>query len=142
MLGHSPIAFLKVQKWIINFYADGTTSKIGNIFQMILLNKWYRWWGHSYGKIDEWRYTWPLLCIGFMVALIFKIKNFAKNHKMGQEPILLLLIWSVVYLLFLIFIPVWPRYLLLLLPFLYTICMWLFVELTPLSKVHSQKKKK
>lgn len=142
MLGNSPIEFLKVQKWIINFYADGTQSKIGNVFQMILIDKWYLWWEKKYGSIEEWRLTWPVLFVGYLFVIGKKAYQVVTTRKIAQEPIWLLLIWCTVYLVFLIFIPVWPRYLLLLLPFLYTIFAWLVVQSVPNLRPKTKSKKK
>lgn len=142
LLGNSPVEFLKVQKWIINFYADGTQSKIGNVLQMIILDKWYLWWEKKYGSIDEWRITWPILFLGYLFAIGKKAYQVIKTKKVVQEPIWLVLIWCSCYLVFLIFIPVWPRYLLLLLPFLYTIFVWLIIQSVPILRPKTKIKKK
>lgn len=119
--GHSLIEFLKVQKWIINFYADGTKGNPLAPFQMLLLGQFPTWWEGTI-RIPEWSVLWAVGLLG-SVYYIYRVLR-----KRSLYPSILLGIWVIVYLVFLVAIPTWPRYLLLLLPFMYTLCVWLLTK--------------
>ncbi|PIY72320.1 hypothetical protein COY87_01580 [Candidatus Roizmanbacteria bacterium CG_4_10_14_0_8_um_filter_33_9] len=101
--------FLGVQKWIMLFYQDSkieTLKIMGGYISLIFFNKW-RFWSNGYPLIsyDSWSILWPFIYIlGIYSVYILK------KHQ------LLLSIISFIgaYSLFLFFIPVFPRYLLLL----------------------------
>lgn len=116
--GHTIIGFLKVQKWIISFYGTGAKGTFGDIFDMILTGKWSTWFSTHSVPIMEWSISWPVvfLLTLFCIYKIIKKKNF---NNVG-----LFMVWTFAYLLFLCFIPVFPRYLLLLLPFMYNLSVW------------------
>lgn len=117
-LGHGLIEFLKVQKWILSFYMTGTVNFMrGMVFPLLFTGRWYVWWGEM-TRIYEWGYHWIILTLVPLVPFL------ARPVSRGA---LLLSIWSVFYLVFLSFTPVWPRYLLLFLPFSYLCLMW-FIE--------------
>jgi len=118
LLGGNLISFLKVQKWIWNFYAEGAKAKVGSVWPMIFLGKWPVWWTKEFLKVGEWQITWPILTIFNFQFSIFSLL------KRNFDGFFLLVVWGVIYLLFLSFIPVWPRYLLLLLPFMYNNAVW------------------
>lgn len=115
MLGHTVIDFLKVQKWIINFYAGGVKGNVIALWQVLFTGTWPTWWAGTV-SVTEWWIGWPLL----VVAAFFSVIYF--RDKLGSMKILAL--WVMVYSIFLMIVPVWPRYLLLLLPFLYTLSIW------------------
>lgn len=117
-LGHSLREFLGVQKWILNFYQTGAKAAFGGVWRMLLTGKWLTWW-NGIVAVSEWWIGWTILLlafIGYWVVVIFRRKF---------DNSLLLSVWLLIYLLFLSFIPVWPRYLLLVLPFLYNLIIWL-----------------
>lgn len=120
-LGHNFREFLGVQKWILNFYTIGVKGTLGMVFPMLLLNQWSTWW-NGIIKISEWQITWPILLIAsswYLVSSILKRK---------RDGLFLIVIWLVIYLMFLFFIPVWPRYFLLIIPFLYLLSTHLVKE--------------
>ncbi|HSA84249.1 MAG TPA: hypothetical protein VLF20_05215 [Patescibacteria group bacterium] len=119
--GHSLIEFLKVQKWIFHFYANGTRGDPSAPFQMLLMGNFPTWWGETL-RVPEWSVLWTigLLCSVYYIYRVFR--------KRSLYPSVLLGIWVVVYLLFLAAIPTWPRYLLLVLPFMYTLCVWVLTK--------------
>lgn len=112
LLGHGFREFLGVQKWILNFYVVGAKGTVGMVFAMLLLNKWSTWW-NGIIKISEWQITWPILLIAGIWSLVSSIL------KRKGDRLSLIVIWLVIYLIFLSFIPVWPRYFLLIIPFMY-----------------------
>lgn len=111
-LGHSLRDFLGLQKWILNFYAIGAKGTFAMVFPMLLFNRWQTWWS-GVVKISEWQISWPILPVVSVWYLVFSIWGKRLDY------FSLLLIWVIIYLAFLSFIPVWPRYFLNLLPFLY-----------------------
>ena len=115
LLGHSLSDFLKVEKYIVVFYATGAKARVfAMAIPMLLINKWYTWWDGVL-RIPEWTVLWPVSLISAcFTAFILRPKS----------PFYLCLIWSFAYLVFLSLTPVYPRYLLLLLPFLYNLLIW------------------
>lgn len=113
-LGHSFRDFLGVQKWILNFYTIGAKGTLGMVFPMLVINRWQTWWD-GVVKISEWQATWPILLVASSWYLVSRIR------RKKRDQLLLPFTWIVIYLAFLSFIPVWPRYFLLLLPFMYTL---------------------
>ncbi len=124
-LGHSIVDFVKVQKWILDFYSGGVKSYF-DVWEILFTGSWHTWWD-TYMKITEWNIFWPF-SIG--VLLLYWILLFLKKIKMNNFAILAL--WSSVYIVFLSVIPTWPRYLLLFLPFMYNLAVWLLSKSTPL----------
>lgn len=114
--GHDILYFLKVQKYIVHFYATGTKGVLGAVFPMLVTGNWYTWFG-GVERVPEWLVTWPLISLGAIVSFLVWVK-----HK--SSAILFQLIWVGFYMLFLIVTPLFARYLLLLLPFLYNLSIW------------------
>lgn len=115
MLGHNLLDFLKVQKWIIHFYSSGAKGSFLSIWQILFTGNWATWWNGTI-RVSEWWIGWPILVIGAIVSLLYFRKSLGKMK--------LLALWVVAYLAFLMVVPLWPRYLLLLLPFLYNLSIW------------------
>lgn len=126
--GHGPIEFLGVQKWILSFYTGGAQGDPSSALQMLLMGNWPTWWGETL-RVTEWNLLWP---ISLLAAAYYFYKVFPTRK---LYPSVLFAIWIAVYLIFLAVIPTWPRYLLLLLPFMYTLSVWVFTK----SRVTSQK---
>lgn len=133
ILGGTFFEFLGVQKWTLSFYAKGAKVSPGIIYPLILFGKWHTWFG-GIQKVAEWNILWPLSFIATIFSGIpaFSIIQSAikKHKKIGQEKqnIVLIFMWCISYLIFLSFTPVFPRYLLLLLPFMYNLTIWFLVK--------------
>lgn len=128
--GGTIIGFLGVQKWIVHFYQTGVKSSPGIVYPMILFGNWYTWFA-GLQKVSEWNLLWPISLIGSVFAAIpltLQVMVKSKRVKTKDQNILLVLFWVVSYLVFLSFTPVFPRYLLLLLPFMYNLCIWFLVR--------------
>lgn len=79
------------------------------VFKVLFFDQWLTWWqDKAYVSTGYWNLFWPIAVINFFISAIF---NFKKN--------LLINLWSLFYLLFISLKLFFPRYLLLLLPFLY-----------------------
>jgi predicted membrane-bound dolichyl-phosphate-mannose-protein mannosyltransferase len=80
------------------------------VFNVLFLNRWLSWWGDkSYIKTNNWNIAWPILTTNFFIGLI----------NIGNRKNLLIILWCLFYLLSLSLKLFFPRYLILLLPFLY-----------------------
>ena len=121
--GHSIIEFLKVQKWIVDFYSNGVKGSMFSPLEILSTGTWNTWWGESI-HVPEWHLGWVIL---FFVSLA---AGFLIVQKDKYDPVGIFVVWFVVYLLFLSFIPMWPRYLLLLLPFMYNLSVWVLSKNT------------
>jgi predicted membrane-bound dolichyl-phosphate-mannose-protein mannosyltransferase len=117
LLGHSLTEFLGVQKWIINFYTSGAKGSLTAPWEILFTGEYNNWIG-TQSSVSEWHILWailPLICAFAILVIAKKYKN---------TPISLIALWTVTYLLFLSFVPVWARYFLLVLPFMYTLTIW------------------
>lgn len=132
--GHSFLEFLSVQKWVINFYTTGAKGSLTAPWELFFTGRFANWFGGQ-TIASEWHIGWlgALLLLVPVVFLLFK-KNLIKQ----KNPIILLVIWTIGYLIFLSLIPLWPRYLLLVLPFMYTIHLYFFSKYI-YTKVKSKK---
>lgn len=120
--------FLGVQKWIFLFWRNNsidTASVWGNIVPFVLFNKWKVWWGtEPYISYEHWSVFWPIyFVIGMSIAIAIlsmtaKRIIFDKKHsissKLPDSFRLFLSLWIVIALMYLLFIPISPRYLMIL----------------------------
>ncbi len=123
--GGNLYSFLGVQKWILHFYSTGVKAKYGIVYPMILFGKWYTWFG-GVQKVSEWTILWPISFIGSMFAIFTFAAQYVRDRKVKivYSGRILIALWVVSYLCFLTITPVFPRYLLLLLPFMYNLTIW------------------
>lgn len=105
----SPNAFINLQYKALKIHLSHVPEyPKGQVLKVLLLNQWRIWWGNKdLVKTEYWNFFWPIITLNFLVAF----GNFKKN--------LLLNLWSFNYLLFLCSRLFYPRYLFLLIPFLY-----------------------
>lgn len=113
--GHNLIDFLKLQKYIIAFY---TKSQLvvhkEAIWQTLFLGKFPDITSRIPTNITEWWILWPIVTfIGILVSVMF---IFRRNSSLFQKGLALFVLIS---LIIFTLIPSYPRYLLILLPFLY-----------------------
>lgn len=120
-LGHNLIDFLKLQKWTLAFYGSGAKGDPSAVWQILIIGKWPNWFG-PVQSVSEYTILWPLASIAFLYYLYYIYKHHPKTKSV------LIAVWVIIYLLFLCFIPVWPRYLLLILPFNYTLAIWIIFK--------------
>ena len=121
IISQGPIYFLKVQKYIVSFYGSGAKPIIGAVFPVILFGYWSTWWGPQ-TRVIEWSPFWAVALILSSYAIYSILRR-----KTGGG-LLLISLWIMVYIVFLIFTPLFPRYLLLLLPFMYNLAVWILFE--------------
>lgn len=116
LLGHNLSYFIQVQKYIIHFYMKGAKGIFGAVIPMLLWGQWYTWFSTSQ-KVAEWSLLWPISLLGSVGGVLMWLRN--KN-----SIILFQLLWICFYLVFLALTPIFARYLLLLLPFMYNLTVW------------------
>lgn len=122
LLGNGPLEFLRVLKYFLHYYQIGVKSQDHfMVFDMLLSGRWNTWWGSGVIHVDEWSFLWTISILIFLCAGFY-------YKKLLKSPMLLISIWILLYVAFLVIIPVSPRYLLLLLPFLYNISVWVLSE--------------
>lgn len=117
--GHTLVDWFIAQKWIVHFYlASHIMFWPGMIFPSLLVGYFFHW-TNGLTPIKEWTIVWPL---SLGVFSTFLTRNLSQLHKAGlknQD-----LFWQYMLLLTagLLFscaiIPFWPRYLMLVMPFL------------------------
>lgn len=92
------------------------------IFRLLLLNQWRTWWGSEpFIKVPYFHLLWPLSLINLSIfAIALKNKKLRPN-----KEIVLITLWCLLYLAASSLRVLFPRYLLLLLPFLYLIVIYL-----------------
>lgn len=132
--GGTVLGFLGVQKWIVHFYATGVKAVPGIVYPIILFGKWNTWFAGSQ-KVAEWSVLWAVSFIAaffasFPISLLYVAHRRNKKIKLSyyDQNILLIVLWIFSYLVFLTFTPVFPRYLLLLVPFMYNLTVWFLVK--------------
>jgi 4-amino-4-deoxy-L-arabinose transferase-like glycosyltransferase len=140
-LGHSLLDIIRVHKFMYVFYT-GSTLRVH--FGAILQSLFYGIFPNiNFGEItwiNEWSPVWPVITIVSFLGIIKlvyhppKLKTINENIRNSNNLLLagnyLILFFS---LLTFIFIPAYPRYLLLILPFLY-------ISFTKYISLHTTKK--
>lgn len=115
----SLIEWLKVQKWILNFYQIGYQRSFWyNPLSFTFLNRWFVDWQDSYISLSYWYFLWPFTFLAFFYFLFKFVFKVIKKKKVLKIEYLIL--WPAIYLAFLFYNPYfWPRYLIPLFPFFY-----------------------
>lgn len=113
--GYSMIEFLKIQKFVIAFYRDSNLPLHPEAIWQFLFT------GISPGVADripsrvaEWSYLYPLATI---VGIIYAVKSLL--NKKEQYIVKMLAVVLIASLVIFTFIPSFPRYVILIMPFLY-----------------------
>lgn len=122
--------WLGVQKYILVFYKQAGINIIefaGNYLRLILTGSWKFWSDNNpVSHYSEWSFTWSIIFVVTMFILYKIIKQIRKENISFPEWIFASFI--VIYNLYLFFIPMFPRYLLL-----------LFVPMIILISIHFSK---
>ncbi len=121
--GHSLIEWLKAQKWMFDFYLSSHFSYLpGMIFPSLVVG-YFIHWTEGLTAIKEWTVVWPVSLILFFWTATQHFLSRKKTVVIKSDPkqtqfwnYLLCLVAGLVIMN--IAIPFWPRYLLLILPFL------------------------
>lgn len=113
LLNHSPVEFLKTQKWMMNFYLTSQVKPLYGVEIVTLLTGYYRnWTGIGWEKIPDWTIMWPI----YTVILLLTLGSFVRHYSKDKvNELYLIIVTTCLFLLYLV-IPFWPRYLVLLIP--------------------------
>jgi len=115
----SIVDFIKTQLWMLHYWIGNPvneTKVLGALIPLVLFNKWFVWWGDSpIIAYEEWSIMWPIGFIAMIVSLIVYARTRTNPH---WEKIRYLTdfiaLWLIVVFLYLLTVPISPRYLLLL----------------------------
>lgn len=114
LLGHSLMDFLKLQKYIASFWLQTKLDvHVNAIWQTLLFGKFPHITTGISSTVSEWWIIWPVITI-LGVSSIYWI--FSKKESLIWKGIAVFILGS---LIIYTFIPAYPRYLLIVLPFLY-----------------------
>ena len=106
--GMSILDFLRFQRWLTAWWAGNSKIPFGGILTIIFQNQWHTWWGKKeIIPVPNWNPLWPITSVFSLLGI------FSKNNIL----LIILLIWTITYLLFLTITSPFPRYLILLCPF-------------------------
>lgn len=116
--------FLGVQKWIFLFWKNNSVTEMdvwGNVIPLILFNQWKVWWGTDpYIQFENWSIMWPIVFImgvaialfhGIRFLLMFRTKKGTTEVHAHRLFLVHISGWAVAAILYLLFIPISPRYL-------------------------------
>jgi len=114
--GHNFIEFLKVQKWMINFYFISKVKALIGMPFISLAFGYYKNWsdGSIFNRVAEWTILWPF----YLIAILVTVKNFVKNKiDLKNDSTYVLFLTFGFFSLFIV-IPFWVRYLVMIIPFM------------------------
>lgn len=128
--------FIKSQKWIFNFWRFNSLNNVdakGNFLNLILFNKWKIWWDNKHFiNYKDWNLSWPIFYITGLFISILNLLNFKKQKSkltILDNYLLIISIWVINYSFYLYFIPIYPRYLILIYPFIYFLIILFFAKI-------------
>ncbi len=128
--------FVKSQKWIFNFWRFNSLNNVdakGNFLNLILFNKWKIWWDNKdFINYKDWNLSWPIFYITGLFMSILNLLNFKKQKSkltILDNYLLIISIWVINYSFYLYFIPIYPRYLILIYPFIYFLIILFFAKI-------------
>lgn len=118
--GYSIRELFGIQKYVFLYHKSQIILPF-SVWPLLLLNKWYVWFGDKPVISDsQWLFTWPLITIIAFVTMGFYLLKKIEWKKELEIPML----WTVCYLSFLSLGQTFSRYLLLVIPILYLICIY------------------
>ncbi len=113
ILGASVMRFLGMHKWIYTFYAISQIQSdklYGSFLTLIFFNQW-KVWSEGYPTVtyQNWTLYWPaIMIVGIVCTILFIIKK-------HSSPLFMMVLSLVaIYSVILFFIPIFPRYLVML----------------------------
>lgn len=117
--------FLGIQKWVFLYHKSQLILPF-SIWPLMLLNKWYVWFGDKPIISDgQWQITWPLVTIfSFVTIILYLFKKI--KHNLQVE---VLMAWVIIYFLFFSFGQITSRYFVILIPILYLISIYGIYEI-------------
>lgn len=130
--GSSVIDFLKIQKWMLNFYLISKLPKIPtNFLTTFCFGHYKNLFSHQWEFSEVWSLAWPILVISIFIGLLIWLKQ---EKKQCNIPILTLITFTALAFSFYSLTPFWTRYLLVLLPFFYLFSVLSFEKIIKINK--------
>jgi hypothetical protein len=115
-------AFISYQRYLISWWAGSPQVPAGQVWDLILANRWHTWWGdREVVATATWWLVWPASIVLAVAGLARLIKT-----KKLEAPWLALIFWSSSTLLMFSFSATYPRHLLVILPGLYLLGLRVF----------------
>lgn len=118
ILKYGVIEWLKTQLWVINFYRNSDVSATPGMVIITAFTGFYKgWWGEGWSRVSLWTGSWGL----GVYAVFSQAKNlYLKKISLADEQKYLVFI-AISLLIFLSFIPFWPRYFVFFIPLFWLI---------------------
>jgi len=118
--GYTLKKLIGAQKWIF-IYHQGQLVKPFSIWPLLLMNRWYVWWGSNPVLSDtQWSFLWPVITIlSFLTFILYLIRYIPKKPEVE-----ILMVWMVCYLLFFSIGQITVRYFVILLPVFYIVTLF------------------
>jgi hypothetical protein len=124
--GYTINKFLGIQKWVFLYHRSQLILPL-SIWPLILLNKWYVWYGNKPVISDpQWLITWPIVTLlTFVTTLLGVLKKLKINRSVG-----VIIAWVIFYFALFSFGEITSRYFVILIPVLYVVAVFGVVEIT------------
>lgn len=133
--GYTFNKFLGIQKWVFLYHRSQLIFPL-SIWPLMLLNKWYVWYGNKPVISDpQWLITWPfvtLMTIATALLGIFKRIKIDENARV-------IIAWSIFYFALFSFGEITSRYFVILIPVLYVIAVFGIIEVSKQIFLHADK---
>ncbi len=114
MQGHSFIDFLKAEKWVFGYWISSNDKAIPGMVYIVLVLGWSKGWfkGAVFDRVKEWTILWPFYFGSFVYLFPKRIKQLKE-----MTPMTYITLMTGLFLLIFTFIPLFTRYLTLIMPF-------------------------
>jgi len=133
--GYTFNKFLGIQKWVFLYHKSQLILPL-SIWPLILLNKWYVWYGNKPVISDaQWVITWPIITL---LTIATTLLGILKKIKFNQS-IWVLIAWTVFYFAFFSFGEITSRYFVILIPVLYVIAFYGVIKVLRQFFLHENK---
>lgn len=121
LFDHYPLLkFLGIQKYVFLYHKSQLMYPF-SVWALLLFNKWYVWFGSNPIISDaQWRISWPLITFGTFITGILML---VKKIKISL-PVIPLLSWVIIYLLFFSAGQITSRYFVILIPVMYIVALY------------------
>jgi len=133
--GYAFNKFLGIQKWVFLYHKSQLILPF-SIWPLILLNKWYVWFGNKPVISDsQWFITWPVITLA---TLITGIAGMLRRVRLNENT-WVLIAWVIFYFGIFSFGQITSRYFVILIPVLYVIAFYGAVKVVRKIFLHENK---
>ena len=128
--GYTINKFLGIQKWVFLYHKSQLILPF-SIWPLILLNKWYVWYGNKPVISDpQWLVTWPIVTL---ITIATAALGILRKIKISQNA-WAIIVWTILYFVLFSFGEITSRYFVILIPILYIIALYGIIEFAKLIK--------